>query len=133
MSVTGKGLESQIRKLVKDLSDPEFYPRKHAAWTLARMVQTGKARDVAAQGSIPPLVGCLKAPEAIVRGRALWALAILASHGDKDAVLKASNIPVIEKMASDTTELEICESGTSEIERTTIGALAKQLLELSHQ
>lgn len=122
-----RGIESQIRKLVKDLSDPEVYPRKHAAWTLARMAQKGNAKAIVECGAVPALVKCLADSESIVRGRALWALCMLAKHGERDAVLQAGIIPRLEEMTSDNTEIEITHSVSNEIKRVEISELASEL------
>lgn len=127
MPASGKELDSHIMKLVKHLSEPEVYPRKHAAWTLARMARKGHAAAIVSCGAVPALAKCLGDGEAIVRGRALWALSVLVKHGERDAVLRAGITKSLEEMTSDNTEIDITRSGSSEIMRATISELASEL------
>ncbi len=127
MSAPGKELDFHIMKLVKDLSEPEVYARKHAAWTLARMAQKGHAGAIVSCRGVPALAKCLGDGEAIVRGRALWALHMLAKNGEGDAILQAAVTRRLEEMASDNAEIEITHSGSSEIKRVTIAELASEL------
>lgn len=122
-------IEAQILKLVRDLSDNEEYPKKHAAWTLARLAQKGKAAIIVQTGAVPPLVKCLSDDELIVHYRALWALSMLAKHGQKQAVLDADVIPIIQKFLGDESEVEIANAHTSEIIYTTLGELAAQAIQ----
>ncbi len=121
-------IEAQILKLVRDLSDAEEYPRKHAAWTLARLAQKGKAGIIVQTGAVPPLVKCLSDDELIIHYRALWALSMLAKHGQKQAILDADIIPEIQKYLDDESKVEIANIHTSEMVFTTLGELAAQAM-----
>jgi hypothetical protein len=121
-------LNPQILKFTQDLSHPELYNRKHAAWMLARLAQKGEARAIVRAGAVPKLALCLKDPEMIVRYRALWALLEVVKHGQNDAVLALGIIPALAGMAADESEAETCHPGTDEIVRTTVGKLAGELL-----
>ena len=116
-------IDAQILKLVRDLSDTEEYPRKHAAWTLARLAQKGKAAIIVQTGAVPGLVKCLD-DEMNVKYRAVWALRMLAKNGQKQAVLDADIIPIFQDLVDDETKVEICHAHTSEILFTTLGKLA---------
>ena len=120
--------DMQIKKFVKDLSHPEVYNRKHAAWMLARFVQKGKANEIVDAGAIPLLVRCLE-DEMIVKYRAVWVLALLAEKGQKQAVQEANVIRIFEELADDGTRVETCHPQTSEILYVTLGDLAKRGLE----
>ncbi len=122
-------LDAQILKLVKDLSKEKTYHRKHAAWTLARLAQKGKAGVIVQTGAVQPLVKCLSDDELIVHYRALWALSMLAKHGQKKAILEADIIPEIQKFLDDESEVEIANIHSGEIIFTTLGELAREALE----
>ena len=122
-------LDAQILKLVKDLSKEKKYTRKHAAWTLARLAQRGKAGVIVQTGAVPPLVKCLSDPELIVPYRALWAWSMLAKHGQKQAILEANITPEIQKFLDNQSEVEIANIHSGELIFTTLGELAKEALE----
>ena len=121
-------VDRQIDKLVGDLSSSEQYDRKHAAWTLARLAQRGKAPQIVGSGAVPNLVACLN-DEMLVKYRAVWALSMLAKYGQKKAVLDADIIPIIQGLVGDDTKVEICHQHSSEITFTTLGDLAKECLD----
>ncbi|MBA3046326.1 MAG: hypothetical protein KKH41_08860 [Candidatus Thermoplasmatota archaeon] len=129
---TAKPTEAQIKNLVADLAHPGVYQRKHAAWTLARLAQRGNAKTVVNTGAVPKLVECLGADELIVRYRAVWALGMLAKHGQRTIVLDSGAETMILGMIDDSTSVEICDPHTSEIIRTTLGTLAREMLEHIH-
>ena len=122
-------INAQILKLVRDLSDAEEYPRKHAAWTLARLAQKGKAAIIVQTGAVPHLVKCLSDPELIVHYRAVWALSMLAKHGQKQAILDANVIPEIKKFLDDESKVETANIHSGELIFTTLGELAAEALQ----
>ena len=122
-------IDAQILKLVRDLSDHEIYPRKHAAWTLARLAQKGKAGIIVQTGAVPKLIKCLSDDELIIKYRAVWTLSMLAKHGQKQAILDANVIPIIQKLIDDNSQVEIANIHSGEIIFTTLGELAREALE----
>ncbi len=128
MSGLENDLDIQIKKLVKDLSHAVAFQRKHAAWMLARLAQKGKAGTIVSAGAVPKLAKCLDDNEMIVRYRAVWVLSMLAKHGQKQAILEAELESVLNCLADDKTEVEICHPHTSEIIFTTLGSLANEAL-----
>ena len=123
-------MNSSVASLVNDLSHPEVYNRKHAAWTLARLAQKGRADEVVDAGAVPKLAVCIGDSEPIVRYRALWALLELAKRGQREAVLGTGVVPAISGMAGDDAVVEICHAGIDEIAQTSIERIARETLEL---
>ncbi|MFH0815813.1 MAG: HEAT repeat domain-containing protein [Methanobacteriota archaeon] len=132
MSDLKKELDYQINKLVNDLSHTEVYQRKHAAWTLARLAQKGKAEKIVSAGAVSKLAKCLYDNELIVRYRVVWALSMLAKHGQKKAVLEADVEATLSNMIDDNNEVEICHPQTNEMIYTTLGNLAKEAIGYLH-
>jgi uncharacterized protein (UPF0147 family) len=123
-----KNPDNQIQSLVRDLSNPDLYKRKQAAWMIARLAQKGKSTYIIQAGAIPMLAKCLEDREMIVKYRAVWALGMLAKHG-QDRAVRESNVQIVLKnMVSDKTEVEICHARSGEMIGTTLGRLAEEAL-----
>ena len=120
--------EAQILKLVRDLSKEKTYHKKHAAWTLARLAQRGKARIIVQAGAVPGLVKCLSDHELIIQYRAVWALSMLAKHGQKQAIIEANVVQKIRELTDDYSQVEIANQHTGELIFTTLGKLAKDAI-----
>ena len=121
-------IDEQILKLVKDLSKNETYPKKHAAWTLARLAQRGKTEIIVQAGAIPSLVKCLSDDELIVQYRAVWCLSMLAKHGQKQAILDADIIEKIQTFIDEQSRVEIANIHSGELIFTTLGELAREAM-----
>ena len=121
-------LDAQILKLVRDLSKEKKYTRKHAAWTLARLAQRGKARMIVQAGAVPLMAKLLSEEDLIIQYRAVWALSMLAKHGQKQAVLDANVVQKIRELTDDYSQVEIANQHTGEIIFTTLGKLARDAI-----